>query len=334
MAAKNVFSGVQPSGDLHIGNYLGAIKQWVAVQETLNPEDSFYFSIVDLHAITVPFEPETLRKNVLDVASWFIAAGMDPQKVNIFVQSENPDHPYIAWIFNCITPMGWLERMIQYKEKSDKQGERASVGLFSYPTLMATDILLYDPQEVPVGEDQKQHVELTRDIAERFNKMFGETFTIPKVVLNEHVARVMSLQDPLKKMSKSDENQNGVIRLTDDAETIRAKVRRAVTDSGTEIKSTPDKPAFVNLLAIYAEFSGLAVKELEARYQGKQYGEFKSDLAEVIVEALTPMQKKHAELLADASQINAILNAGLEKARARSTAKLQDVMRVTGLSRK
>lgn len=327
------FSGVQPSGDLHIGNYLGAVRQWVNHQHTIGPDDTFIFSIVDLHAMTVSIDPQELRENVLDVAAWFVAAGLDPKKTSIFVQSDNPDHAYLSWIFNCITPMGWLERMIQYKEKSAKQGERSSAGLFTYPILQAADILLYDAHEVPVGEDQVQHIELTRDIAKKFNNQFGETFIVPKVKIQKDVARVMSLQDPTSKMSKSDDNQNGVIRLKDSPDEIVKKIKRAVTDSGSEVRSADDKPAVKNLIAIYSQFSGQSIGEIEQKYEGKGYGDFKSDLAEVVVNALGPVQKQHAELMNDKDQILTVLETGLAQARSISERKIQDVRQKTGLSR-
>lgn len=332
-ATKIHFSGVQPSGDLHIGNYLGAVRQWVNHQHTIGPDDTFIFSIVDLHAITVSIDPEELRENVYDVAAWFIAAGLDPEKTNIFAQSDNPDHSYLAWIFNCITPMGWLERMIQYKEKSAKQGERSSAGLFTYPVLQAADILLYDAHEVPVGEDQVQHIELTRDIAKKFNNHFGETFVVPEVKIQKDGARVMSLQDPASKMSKSDDNQNGVIRLKDSPDEIVKKIKRAVTDSGSEITFSDDKPALKNLIAIYSQFSGESISNIEQKYQGKGYGDFKSDLAEVVVNALRPVQEQHAELMNNRDQISTVLEAGLAQARSISERKIDDVRQKVGLSR-
>lgn len=334
MAGKNILSGIQPSGDLHIGNYLGALKQWVHVQDNLQPEDRFLFMLADLNTITVDFKPEQLQKNIIDLTAWFLAAGLDPAKVALFRQAENPDHTTLTWIFSCLTPMGWLERMIQYKEKSKKQGERTSAGLLLYPALQASDILLYDVQEVPVGEDQVQHIEFARDIAQRFNTMFGETFVIPKAIITKEVARVMSLQDPTKKMSKSDENQNGVVRLIDDADTIRSKVKRAVTDSGTDVRAAADKPALTNLLGIYSQFANMPIAEIEKQYVGKQYGEFKADLAEVIVKALEPMQKKYAEYMSNQDFIHGVLDQGVTRAHKISSAKINQVMDVTGLSRK
>lgn len=331
--SKVHFSGIKPSGDFHIGNYLGAVKQWVDYQKNIGPEDTFIFMLADLHVMTVPFDPHELRANRVDLTAWFIAAGLDVAKTTLFAQSDNPDHAYLAWIFNCTTPMGWMERMTQYKDKSAKQGERTSLGLLAYPNLQAADILLYDADEVPVGEDQRQHVELTRDIIKRFNRLYGDVFKETKFVGHKEVGRVMSLQDPTSKMSKTDDNQNGVIRLNDDADTIGKKVKRAVSDSGSEIRAGEDKPALTNLLSIHAAFSGKSIADLEEEYAGKQYGEYKSDLAEVIVEALAPIQKKHAELMDDPEYIYGILDQGLEKAREISSKKLQEVKEATGLTR-
>ena len=327
------FSGIKPSGEVHLGNYIGAIKQWVTFQENMKPGDVLIFPIVDLHAITVPFEPLELRERLVDLVCWLMASGLDPKKVIMFVQSENPDHPYLAWLFNCITPMGWLERMTQYKDKARVQGQRVSVGLFDYPSLMAADILLYDTHDVPVGEDQKQHVELARNIAERFNRLYGETFRVPYVVLREEGARLMSLQDPTKKMSKSDEDKARCILLKDDADTIRQKIRRAVTDSGNEIHAGKDKPALTNLMVIYSEFSGKSLQEIEALYQGKSYSEFKHDLAEIVVEGLAPVQEKYRALKKDQAAVGRALSDGLKNARAISSEKIKHVQKAMGLEK-
>lgn len=332
---KVIFSGIQPSGNLHIGNYLGAIKQWVDMQNTeSNAQNSeFIFCIVDLHAITIPQDPEALRKNILDVAAWYIAAGLEVDKTAIFVQSENPDHPYLTWIFDCITPMGWMERMTQYKDKSKKQGERTSVGLFHYPSLMAVDILLYDTDFVPVGEDQGQHLEITRDIAEKFNKTFDETFKIPQIMLQKHAGRVKSLQNPAAKMSKSIQDPNGTINLTDNPDEIKNKIMRAVTDSGSEIRSGNDKPALSNLLGIYSALSGESIDILEERYHGKNYAEFKKDLTEVVIGRLEPIQKRHDELLSDSAFVHSTLDRGLGFVREKSSKKIADVKKVVGIGR-
>jgi tryptophanyl-tRNA synthetase len=263
---KTIFSGIQPSGDLHIGNYIGAIKQWVDMEKNADPHDRYIFMMADMHTITVPQEKGELEKHTLELTAWYLAAGLNPERVIMFVQSQNPDHAYLTWVFDCITPMGWMERMTQYKDKSAKQGERTSVGLFHYPNLMATDILLYDTNIVPVGEDQTQHIELTRDIAKKFNTRFGEVLTIPSILLQKHGARIMSLQNPMIKMSKSDENKNGAINLLDNADEIRSKISKAVTDSGTDILFKEDKPALSNLLTIYSIFSGMVMK-FEVKFQ-------------------------------------------------------------------
>src|SRR3990167_6998382 len=251
---KVIFSGIQPSGNLHIGNYIGAIQQWVKIQE----ETEAFFCIVDLHAITVAQYPKTLKEKVLDTAALYLACCIDPKKSHTFVQSENPDHSYLAWLLNCITPLGQLGRMTQFKDKSLKQKEGTTAGLFDYPVLMAADILLYQTDEVPVGEDQKQHTELTRDLAEKFNRDFGQVFKIPKPLIQKETARIMSLQNPQAKMSKSDNDPMGTINLLDSEEEVREKIKKAVTDSGSEVKygdNGDDKLAISNLLNIYSVFS-------------------------------------------------------------------------------
>ena len=329
MSHEVIFSGIQPSGKLHVGNYIGAIQQWVNMRA--NTEGEYIFCLVNLHSITVPQDPALLKEYTYQLIAWFIAAGLDPSKTTFFAQSQNPDHPYLAWMLDCITPMGWMERMTQYKDKSKKQGERTSVGLFHYPSLMASDILLYDTTIVPVGEDQTQHIEITRDIAEKFNNTYGEVFTLPKIRLVNEGARVMSLQNPTEKMSKSASDPAGTIDLLDSADDIQKKVMRAVTDSGSEVKSTPDKPALTNLLAIYSAFSGLPVSEIESLYIGKGYGDFKKGLAEAVITGLEPLQKKYNELMQDRAQLDQILAEGLLKARERSSAKLKQASEAMGL---
>lgn len=327
---KTIFSGIQPSGAVHIGNYIGAMKLWVGMQDTLGEDDTFIFMMADLHTITVPQEPGAVKKNSLELTAWYLAAGLDPEKVSLFIQSQNPDHPYAAWIFDCVTPMGWMERMTQYKEKSDKQGERTSVGLFHYPSLMAADILLYNTDVVPVGDDQTQHLELTRDVAEKFNKQFGETFKIPNILLQEHGARIMSLQDPSSKMSKSDDNQHAMIGLLDDADTIRKKVMKAVTDSGDDIRAGEDKPALTNLLSIYSIFSGESIESIEGKYEGKGYGDFKKDLAEVLITELEPIRNKYNEIISDTGYIQDVLQKGLDTARSISSKKVDEIREAVG----
>ncbi len=310
---KRIFSGVRPSGDLHIGNYLGAIKQWLKLQD----DHEVIFGIMDLHAITTPHQPEALRKNTLETAMLYLAAGLDPQKVMFVVQSRVPAHAELAWILGTITPLGELERMTQYKEKSRALGAKEGImaGLLNYPVLMAADILLYQADAVPVGEDQAQHVELARSLAERFNNRYGKTFTLPQVMLQKESARIMALDDPAKKMSKSGESERGYILLTDSSDAIREKIKTAVTDSGKEIEYDPNgKPAISNLLVIFSEFSGRPVAELEQAYAGKSYVEFKSDLAEAVIAGLAPLQHKLRELENDESSVLKILREGSTRA--------------------
>lgn len=327
---KRIFSGIQPSGVIHLGNYLGAIKQWVALQ---NEVDEAIFCIVDLHAITVPQNPDELRKNILSMAALYIAAGINPEKSAIFVQSSRPEHSELAWILNCVTNIGELSRMTQFKDKSSKFSEQnIPVGLFDYPVLMAADILLYQTTHVPVGEDQKQHVELTRDLAQRFNKRFGETFTIPEPVIKETSARIMGLDDPTKKMSKSAGSIYNYIAVTDDPGLIRQKIKRAVTDSGTEIKASKEKPAVTNLLNIFSEVSGKTTSELEKEFAGKSYGEFKEKLAEEVIGYLAPIQDKYRKLMQDDQMLCAILQKGSKKVAERAKQTMDDVKRKIGLT--
>lgn len=310
MARQIIFSGIKPSGDLHIGNYLGAIKQFVELQK----ENEAIFCVVDLHAITVPQDPKMLKKRTLDIAMLYLAAGINPDESIIFIQSHMPAHAELGWILNTFTPVGELERMVQYKDAIAK-GKPNFAGLLNYPTLMAADILIYKTTGVPVGEDQLQHIELTRSIAERFNNKYGETFVIPKPILIKESARIMSLTNPAFKMAKSDDDQNGAIGLTDSPDEIQRKIKSAVTDSGSEIKyDLEKKPAISNLLSIYEGFSGKTRQEIEKTYIGKNYAEFKNDLAEVIIDGLKPIQKRFTELQKDESQILKILKNGAEKA--------------------
>src|SRR5215204_6405467 len=266
---KRIFSGAQPTGQLHIGNYLGALQNWVALQD----EYEAFYCIVNLHAITLPQGPATLRQTTLDLARIYLAAGIDPERSTIFIQSDAPEHAELTWVLSCMSRMGELERMTQFKDKGKGNTERAGVGLFTYPVLMAADILLYRTDLVPVGQDQKQHLELTRDLAERFNRDFGETFVVPEPFIPPIGANILSLADPAKKMSKSDENANGAIFLLDDADTITKKFKKAVTDSGTAINFEPDRPAIRNLLTIYQLLSGKSAEECVAHFEGKGYGQ-------------------------------------------------------------
>ncbi len=321
---KRIFSGAQPTGELHIGNYLGALKNWVALQDEY---ESFY-CIVNLHAITLPQDPKVLRQKTLDLARIYLAAGVDPEKCTIFIQSDVPEHAELTWVLSCLTRMGELERMTQFKDKG-KGNERAGVGLFTYPVLMAADILLYQTDLVPIGQDQKQHLELTRDLAERFNRDFGETFKVPEPFIPPVGAKIMSLQDPAKKMSKSDENLNGSIFLLDDADTITKKIKRAVTDSGTDISFDETRPAIKNLLTIYQLLSGKSADECVEHFAGSGYGDFKGQLAETVVEFLRPFQERIEEY--DDASLDAILKRGAEKARSIASETLQDVYKKTGI---
>ncbi len=323
---KRIFSGAQPTGKLHIGNYLGALKNWVKLQDEY---ESFY-CIVNLHAITLPQDPKVLRQKTLDLARIYLAAGVDPEKATIFIQSDVSEHAELAWTLNCIARMGELERMTQFKDKSKGNNERASVGLFDYPVLMVSDILLYQTDLVPVGQDQKQHLELTRDLAERFNRDFGETFVVPEPYIPPVGAKILSLKDPSKKMSKSDENLNASIFLLDDADTITRKIKKAVTDSGTEITFNEERPAITNLLTIYQLMSGKTPQTCEANFAGKGYGDFKRELAEVVVEYMKPFQEKVNQY--DDAELDEILKKGAEKAREVASVTLKDVYEKMGIN--
>lgn len=322
---KRIFSGAQPTGNLHLGNYLGALKNWVDLQ---NEYDAFY-CIVNLHAVTLPQEPETLKKKTLDLARIYLAAGVDPETSKIFIQSDVPEHAELAWILACVARMGELERMTQFKDKGKGNAERAGVGLFTYPVLMAADILLYGTHLVPVGKDQKQHLELARDLAERFNRDYGEAFVVPDPFIPPVGANILSLADPAKKMSKSDENANGSVFLLDDADTITKKIKRAVTDSGTTIEYDEARPAITNLLTIYQLMTGKTPAEATAQFEGKGYGHFKTELAEAVVEFLKPFQEK-ARSYSD-EELNRILKEGAEKARTIARETLRDVYAKMGI---
>lgn len=321
-----LLSGIQPSGDLLIAHYLGAIRNWVALQG----DHDCIFILVDLHTITVPQKPATLRRRCYDLAALYLACGIDPERSLVFVQSHVPAHAELAWILNCNTMMGELQRMTQFKDKAKKGETEANVGLFAYPVLMAADILLYQAARVPVGEDQKQHLELTRDIARRFNARYGETFRLPEPYIPPVGARIMGLQDPTKKMSKSDDNPRNAIALLDPPDVIRSKIRRAVTDSGSEVASAPEKPALSNLLQIYSGFSGEPIEEIEGRYRGKGYEPFKKDLAEIIVESLAPIRTKYEEIRGDEEALDALLSRGAAEARRRAERTLDKVRRKVG----
>lgn len=308
-------SGIQPtSGSFHLGNYLGAIRQYVALQET---HDAFYM-VVDLHAITMPQDPKDLRANTRLSAAQLLAAGLDPERCTLFIQSHVPEHAQLGWVMNCITGFGEASRMTQFKDKSAKQGAgNATVGLFTYPILQVADILLYQADAVPVGEDQRQHIELTRDLAERFNQRFGQTFTLPAAHIVKEVAKIYDLQDPAIKMSKSASSPKGLINLLDEPKVTEKKIKSAVTDTEAEIRfDTEKKPGVSNLLTIYSTLTGETVPALEAKYEGKGYGALKTDLAGVMVDFVTPFKQRTQEYLDDPETLDSILAKGAEKARA------------------
>ncbi|QDY78629.1 tryptophan--tRNA ligase [Streptomyces qinzhouensis] len=308
-------SGIQPTaGSFHLGNYLGAIRQYVALQET---HDAFYM-VVDLHAITVPQDPAELRANTRLAVAQLLASGLDPDRCTLFVQSHVPEHAQLGWVMNCLTGFGEASRMTQFKDKSAKQGaDRATVGLFTYPILQVADILLYQAEAVPVGEDQRQHIELTRDLAERFNTRFGATFTVPAPHIVKEVAKIYDLQDPTSKMSKSASTPKGLVNLLDEPKTTAKKIRSAVTDTGTVISFDPvEKAGISNLLTIYATLTGRSIPELVKEYEGRMYGALKTDLAEIVVDFVTPFRERTQAYLDDPETLDSILAKGAEKARA------------------
>jgi tryptophanyl-tRNA synthetase len=322
---KTVLSGIQPSGKLTIGNYIGAIKNYVALQEDYN----CFFMGVDLHAVTVPQDPAALREQTEMIVALYVAAGINPDKAAIFMQSHVKEHAELGWLMTTLTYMGELERMTQFKDKAAGK-DSVGAGLFVYPSLMAADILLYNADLVPVGEDQKQHLELTRDLAQRFNQRYGQTFTVPDPYIPQVGARIMSLDDASKKMSKSNPNPASYIALLDTPDEIRKKLSRAVTDSGREVRFDPsEKPEVSNLMSIYTQCSGLTLKDVEARYEGQGYGAFKKDLAEVVVAALAPMQERY-KAIRESGEIPAILRSGAEKASAKAAPMVNAVKEKMG----
>lgn len=324
---KVIFSGVQPSGKLTLGNYLGALRNFGKFQD----EYDCYYSIVDLHAITVPQEAKNLRANTLEILAQYLACGLDPEKSTIFIQSHVSAHTELMWILNTMTYMGELSRMTQFKDKSQKSEANLNAGLFTYPVLMAADILLYQTNLVPVGEDQKQHLELARDLAARFNNRYSPTFEIPEGYIPKEVGRVMSLQEPTKKMSKSDSNENAFILLADDPDTIRRKIKRSVTDSEGVVRYCDEQPGIKNLIDIYTQLGNKTVDEVVSMYEGKGYGEFKADVAEVIVEALSPIREKYLELLKDKAYLEKVYAMGAAKAEKQARKTLRKVYKKVGL---
>jgi tryptophanyl-tRNA synthetase len=331
MSAKpRIFSGIQPSADsLHIGNYIGAIQQWKAMQDAFDP----FFCIVDLHAITVPQDPKALHDATRTLAVQYIAAGIDPERSTMFVQSQVPAHAQLAWVLNSIAGFGEASRMTQFKDKSARQGaDAASVGLFTYPILMAADILLYDTELVPVGDDQKQHVELARDLAQRFNSRFGETFTVPKPQIQKDTARIYDLQTPTAKMSKSATTDSGIVWMLDEPAVISKKIKSAVTDTGREVRfDRGEKPGVSNLLAILSAFRGVPIATLEAEYEGRGYGDFKREVADAVVEAFGPIRERTIELQADPAEVDRILARSGARAHDLAAAKLAQVHERVGL---
>ena len=331
MSKKRVLSGIQPTHDsFHLGNYLGALKQWVEMQEN---HDAFY-CVVDLHALTVETDPKLLKKRTLLSAAQLIAIGLDPTKCTLFIQSHVPAHNQLAWIFECITGFGEASRMTQFKDKSQKSGaDRINVGLFTYPILQAADILLYQPDFVPVGEDQRQHVELTRDIAQRFNSKYKEIFNIPKPEIIKSLAKINDLQDPTAKMSKSASSMAGVIELLDSPEVTLKKFKSSVTDDGKEVKfDEKGKPGISNLLTIHSALSGKSVSDLENEFSGKGYGDFKTAVAEVVIAKLEPIGKRTRELMDDPAELSRVLSNGAQKANEVASATLKAAYSAIGLS--
>jgi tryptophanyl-tRNA synthetase len=324
MPRPRVLSGIQPTADsFHLGNYLGAVRQWVTLQESY---DAFY-CVVDLHAITVPQDPALLRRRTRVAAAQLFGAGLDPDRCTVFVQSHVAEHSELAWVMSCLTGFGEASRMTQFKDKSLKSGsDQTSVGLFTYPILQAADIVLYQTDQVPVGEDQRQHLELTRDLAQRFNHRYGQTFVVPGPYIVKDVAKITDLQDPSIKMSKSASSPQGIIDVLEDPATVRKKIARAVTDLGSEVRFDEEgKPGVTNLLRIYAALSGTGVAELEQRYAGVGYGAFKKDLAEVVVGALAPIRERTEKMLADEPELDRLLANGAARARKVASATMEQV---------
>ena len=324
---KVIFSGMQPSGTITLGNYLGALKNWTSLQDEYN----CLYCIVDMHAITVKQEPAVLRKNARDLMMLYIAAGLDPEKNVIYMQSHVSAHAELAWILNCFTYMGELSRMTQFKDKSQKHSDNINAGLFTYPALMAADILLYQTDLVPVGVDQKQHLELTRDVAIRFNNLYGETFKVPEAYIPKVGAKIMSLQEPTKKMSKSDEDANASVTIIDDPDTIIRKFKRAVTDSDTEVRFDVDnKPGISNLMTIYSSITGQTMEQVQSEFEGKGYGDFKLRVGEAVVEELRPLQARFKELSSDKAYIDSLIKKNAETANYLATKTLRKVQKKVG----
>ncbi len=326
MEKKVLYSAVQPSGNLTIGNYTGAIRNWVNLQS----EYDCFYAIANMHAITVRQEPSELRRRTLELTALYIACGVDPAQCNLYVQSQVPQHAELTWVLNSMTYVGEMERMTQFKDKSAKHAENINMGLMDYPVLMAADILLYQTEIVPVGIDQRQHLEIARDLAVRFNNRYGETFRVPEAYTLKAGAKIASLQDPSKKMSKSDENLNASVFLSDDKDTVIRKFKRAVTDSDNQIKASEEKGGITNLLNIYSTFAGCTVEEAEKSFDGKGYGEFKLAVGETVADVLAPIQAEQKRLLADKAYLNGVLSAGAERAYKAARKTLSKVYRKIG----
>ncbi len=328
MSKKIILSGIQSTGKLTLGNYLGAINNWVQMQE----EYDCYYMIANLHSLTVRNDPETLRNNTLKVLAMYVAAGLDPEKNTIFIQSQVKEHAELGWILDCYTYMGELSRMTQFKDKAAKHADNINAGLFTYPALMAADILLYQANLVPVGQDQQQHLEITRDIAERFNKLYGKTFTIPEGYYGKASAKIMGLQDPTAKMSKSATNPNDVILLEDEPDAIIKKFKKAVTDSENKVRFDPEnKPGVSNLMQIYSSITGLKMEEIEKEFENSGYGDFKTKVAETVVDKLEPIQKKYKELLENKEYLEKIYTEGANRARKLASKTLDEVKERIGI---
>ena len=328
MSKKVILSGIQSTGKLTLGNYLGAIDNWVHMQE----EYDCYYMIANLHTLTVRNDPEELRNNTLKILATYIAAGLDPEKNTLFIQSQVKEHAELGWILDCYTYMGELSRMTQFKDKSAKHADNINAGLFTYPALMAADILLYQADLVPVGEDQRQHLEITRDLAERFNKLYGETFVVPNAYVRKSSARIMGLQDPTSKMSKSATNLNDVIFLEDEPEVILKKFKKAVTDSENKVKFDPEnKPGVSNLMQIYASITGKSMNEIEREFDNRGYGDFKITVANAVVDKLKPIQDRYKEILEDKKYLEEIYTKGAENARKLASKTLRDVKNKIGI---
>jgi len=321
-----VYSAIQPTGCITIGNYIGAVKNWLALQE----ENECIFAIANQHAMTVRQEPAELRERTLSFFAQFLACGLDPEKSILYVQSNVPQHSELAWILSCMTYIGELDRMTQFKDKSHKNEDNINAGLFTYPVLMAADILLYRADLVPVGKDQKQHLELSRDIAIRFNNRYGETFVVPEPYIGKFGAKITSLQNPLEKMSKSDKDQNASVSIIDPPDAIMRKFKRAVTDSDNRIIFSEEKPGISNLLSIYSAFSGESIEEAERRFEGKGYGDFKIAVGEAVVDVLAPLQKRYASFLSDKAELERIMKEGAEKAKRIASRTMQKVKKRIG----